>query len=257
MRKALAFIAAILGIGTLSVAIAQTTQPSLVPTPKVQPTPPAAPAQTPATSAHPLTADDVNAWLDGFMSYSLAKDDIAGAVVVVVKDGQILTQKGYGYSDVASHKPVDPDKTLFRPGSVSKLFTWTAVMQLVEQGKLDLDKDVNTYLDFRIPPYNGKPITLRNIMTHTAGFEEVVKDLIAHDPKALMPLGTYVKTHLPERIFEPNEVALAVLRLCDGQRTVQAICEELGKSYNADPVVIMTDVVELLGGLVQKRLVEP
>jgi len=61
----------------------------------------------------------------------------------------------------------------------------------------------------------------------------------------------------PERIFEPNEVALAVLRLCDGQRTVQAICEELGKSYNADPVVIMTDVVELLGGLVQKRLVEP
>jgi pyrroloquinoline quinone biosynthesis protein D len=61
----------------------------------------------------------------------------------------------------------------------------------------------------------------------------------------------------PERIFEPNEVALAVLRLCDGQRTVQAICEELGKSYNADPVVIMTDVVELLGGLVQKRLIEP
>ncbi len=61
----------------------------------------------------------------------------------------------------------------------------------------------------------------------------------------------------PERIFEPNEVALAVLRLCDGQRTVQAICEELGKSYNADPAVIMTDVVELLGGLVQKRLIEP
>ena len=202
MRKALAFIAAILGIGTLSVAIAQTTQPSLVPTPKVQPTPPAAPAETPAAGARPLTADDVNAWLDGFMSYSLAKDDIAGAVVVVVKDGQILTQKGYGYSDVASHKPVDPAKTLFRPGSVSKLFTWTAVMQLVEQGKLDLDKDVNTYLDFKIPPYNGKPITLRNIMTHTAGFEEVIKDLIAHDPKALMPLGTYVKTHLPERVFD-------------------------------------------------------
>src|SRR6478672_872324 len=165
MRKSIAFVAAILGIGGLSVALAQTAQPALAPTPKVEAAPAAAPAETPGTGAHPLTAEDVNAWLDGFMSYSLAKDDIAGAVVVVVKDGKILTQKGYGYADVASHKPVDPAKTLFRPGSVSKLFTWTAVMQLVEQGKLDLDKDVNTYIDFKIPPYDGKPITLRNIMT--------------------------------------------------------------------------------------------
>jgi len=202
MRKAAAFFAAILGIAALSGAIAQTGQ--VPPVPKAAPAPVSAPSVAPAQGARPLTAEDVNAWLDGFMSYSLAKDDIAGAVVVVVKDGQILTQKGYGYADVASHKPVDPAKTLFRPGSVSKLFTWTAVMQLVEQGKLDLDKDVNAYLDFKIPPYHGKPITLRNIMTHTAGFEEVVKDLIAHDPKALMPLGTYVKTHLPERIFEPG-----------------------------------------------------
>src|SRR6476659_4584829 len=202
MRKAAAFFAAILGIGALSAAVAQTGQAPLEPKVAAATVPPA-PATSPA-GAHPLTAEDVNAWLDGFMSYSLAKDDIAGAVVVVVKDGQILTQKGYGYSDVAKQKPVDPAKTLFRPGSVSKLFTWTAVMQLVEQGKLNLDTDVNTYLDFKIPPYDGKPITLRNIMTHTAGFEEVIKDLIAHDPKALMPLGTYVKTHLPERVFAPG-----------------------------------------------------
>jgi CubicO group peptidase (beta-lactamase class C family) len=202
MRKAAAFFAAILGIAALSGAVAQTGQ---VPSESKASTAPAAtPPIAPAQGAHPLTAEDVNAWLDGFMSYSLAKDDIAGAVVVVVKDGQILTQKGYGYADVKAHKPVEPAKTLFRPGSVSKLFTWTAVMQLVEQGKLDLDKDVNTYLDFKIPPYDGKPITLRNIMTHTAGFEEVIRDLIAHDPKALMPLGTYVKTHRPERIFEPG-----------------------------------------------------
>ena len=202
MRKALALVGAILGIGALSAAVAQTGQAP--PIAKVEAAPAATPQAAPAQGAHALTAEDVNAWLDGFMSYSLAKDDIAGAVVVVVKDGQILTQKGYGYADVASHKPVDPAKTLFRPGSVSKLFTWTAVMQLVEQGKLDLDKDVNAYIDFKIPPYQGKPITLRNIMTHTAGFEEVIKDLIAHDPKALMPLGTYVKTHLPERVFAPG-----------------------------------------------------
>ena len=84
--------------------------------------------------------------------------------------GRFLLPKGYGYADVKARKPVDPEDTLFRAGSVSKLFTWTAVMQLVEQGKLDLDADVNTYLDFKIPPRDGKPITLRNLMTHSPGF---------------------------------------------------------------------------------------
>ena len=204
MRKAAAFIAAILGIGSLSVAIAQTPlKTPLVPSPP--PTEVATPPTTPtAQGGHQLTQEDVNAWLDGFMPYALTSGDIAGAVVVVVKDGQILTQKGYGYADVDKRRPVDPARTLFRPGSVSKLFTWTAVMQQVEQGKLDLDRDVNSYLDFKIPPYHGKPITMRNIMTHTAGFEEVIKDLIVHDPKGLMPLDRYVKTHVPERIFAPG-----------------------------------------------------
>ena len=111
------------------------------------------------------------------------------AVVVVVKDGKILFEKGYGYSDVAKRKPVDPESTLFRPGSVSKLFTWTAVMQLVEQGKIDLDADVNKYLDFEIPPLDGKPVTMRNIMTHTSGLEEVLRGLILSDPKEIAPLG--------------------------------------------------------------------
>ena len=94
------------------------------------------------------------------MPYALARGDIPGAVVVVVKDGQIVTQRGYGYADVAKRRRVDPRATLFRPGSISKLFTWTAVMQQVEQGKLNLDADVNQYLDFKIPPYQGKPVTL-------------------------------------------------------------------------------------------------
>ena len=116
-----------------------------------------------------LTQTDVDAWLDGFMPYAMESGDIAGAVVVVVKDGQVLTQRGFGYSDVAKRTRVDPATTLFRIGSVSKLATWTAAMQMVEQGKLDLDADVNQYLDFKIPPYDGKPVTLRNLMTHTAG----------------------------------------------------------------------------------------
>src|SRR6185503_12837630 len=140
---------------------------------------PAVPATSATgTTAPALTKADVDAWLDGYMPYALKAGGIPGAVVVVVKDGQPLTERGFGYSDLATHKPVDPENTLFRPGSVSKLFTWTAVMQQVQAGKLNLDADINNYLDFKIPPRNGKPITLRNLMTHTPGFAETVKYLI-------------------------------------------------------------------------------
>ena len=158
-----------------------------------------------ASAAHSLTADDLRAWLDGFVPIAIQQGDIAGAVVVVVKNGETVAQVGYGYSDVEAGKPVDPEHTLFRVGSVSKLFTWTAVMQLVEQGKLDLDTDVNKYLDFQIPPREGQPITLRNIMTHTAGFEERLVGLIGVDGDPVAPLGEFLKRYIPARIFPPGE----------------------------------------------------
>ena len=140
------------------------------------------------------------------MPLALAQADIAGAVVVVVKDGQILTQRGFGVSDVGTQAPVDPARTLFRVGSVSKLFTWTAVMQQVELGKLDLDADINTYLDFKMPPRDGKPITLRDLMTHTAGFEERAKYLFVPAISDLRPIGDYLKSWVPTRIFPAGEV---------------------------------------------------
>ncbi len=148
----------------------------------------------------PLTADDLNSWLDGYLPYALHTGDIAGAVVAVVKDGQVLTERGYGYSDVAARAPVDPKLTLFRPGSVSKLFTWTAVMQQVEQGKIDLDGDVNQYLDFKIPARDGKPVTMRQLMQHVAGFEEQAKGIMSADPKAL-GFEALLKQWVPERVF--------------------------------------------------------
>jgi CubicO group peptidase (beta-lactamase class C family) len=152
---------------------------------------------------HELTATDLEAFLDGLMPAQLERENIAGAVVAVVKDGKVVLVKGYGYADMEKRKPVTGDATLFRPGSISKLFTWTSVMQLVEQGKLDLDKDVNEYIDFKIPPAFGKPITLRDIMTHTPGFEETVLELFAADAQHTPPLDVYLKRHLPERIFPP------------------------------------------------------
>jgi CubicO group peptidase (beta-lactamase class C family) len=151
-----------------------------------------------------LEATDLNAFLDGYVPYALANGDVAGAVVVVVKDGRILTQRGYGFSDMEKRTPVDPRTTLFRPGSVSKLFTWTAVMQQVEQGKLDLDADVNQYLDFKIPPYQGKPVTLRQILQHTAGFEEAIKGLITNDSDNVTPYDALLKRWIPHRVYAPG-----------------------------------------------------
>jgi CubicO group peptidase (beta-lactamase class C family) len=160
----------------------------------------------PTTVPNELTAPDVQVFLDGLIPTLLEHNDVAGAVVMIVKDGKVLYSHGYGYSDVKSKKPVSVDDTLFRPGSISKLFTCTAVMQLVEQGKLDLDRDVNDYLDFKIPATYSQPITLRRIMTHTAGFEEWGKDLFVPAAADLEPIGEVLPHHLPARIFAPGEM---------------------------------------------------
>jgi CubicO group peptidase (beta-lactamase class C family) len=172
--------------------------------PVVPETPPG--TEIPAVAGHALTATDVETFLDGFVPLQLEQDDIAGATISIVKDGKLLFAKGYGYADVEKKQPVVADATLFRPGSISKLFTWTAVMQLAEQGKLDLDRDVNTYLDFKIPEAFGKPITLKNLLTHTPGFEEVIKDLFV-DVSKQTSLGQYLKTHIPRRIYPPGTVS--------------------------------------------------
>lgn len=151
-----------------------------------------------------LTAADAGAWLDGFMPNAIKQADIAGAVVSVVKDGRVLVERGYGYSDVDNERPMDPEHTLVRPGSISKLFTWTALMQLVEQGKVDLDADVNQYLDFKIPPYDGKPVTVRNLMTHTGGFEETLKHLIGEEGQPMPGFDAILKEWVPTRIFPPG-----------------------------------------------------
>jgi CubicO group peptidase (beta-lactamase class C family) len=178
-------------------ATAAAAQP-LAPTPKPPAAAAAAPALAPAGPA--LNKADLEAWLDGLMPYALQRGDVAGAVVTVVKDGQPILEKGYGYADVAKKTPVTPD-TMFRPGSVSKLFTWTSVMQLVGEGKIDLDKDVNAYLDFKIPARADGPVTMRRLMTHTAGFEETIQGLISGDPKRLDPLDASLKRWVPTRVY--------------------------------------------------------
>ncbi len=151
-----------------------------------------------------LVPADLDTWLDGFMPTALRQNDIAGAVVSVVKGGKVLSSRGFGVSDVETGAPVDPQQTLFRVASVSKTFVWTAVMQLVERGEIDLDADIGEYLDFTVRGEGGMPITVRHLMTHTAGFEETAKNTLFDDPSGLITLETYVKQSVPARIFEPG-----------------------------------------------------
>jgi CubicO group peptidase (beta-lactamase class C family) len=165
---------------------------------------PANPTPTNPGGAHPLTTPDLEAFFDGILPLQLERSDVAGASVLVMKDGVVLLQKGYGYADVKTKKPVDPGSTIFRLASISKLFTWISVMQLVEQGKLDLDTDINRYLDFQIRPAFNKPITLRNLMTHTGGFEETIDDEIITDSKKTVALREYLIHNQPMRLFPPG-----------------------------------------------------
>jgi CubicO group peptidase (beta-lactamase class C family) len=201
--KTSARILAVIVLLLLNCTLLLAQKPEILPPspqkPVTAPTPQQAPQVTPQ-----LTKEDLEAFFDGFIPIELERDDIAGAVVSVVKDGKILFAKGYGYSDVKDRKPVTVDATLFRPGSISKTFMWTAVMQLYEQGKLDLNRDVNDYLDFKIPARFGKPITMKDLMTHTPGLEETIKDLFVANAKDLVPLQQYLLAHEPKEIFPPG-----------------------------------------------------
>jgi len=156
---------------------------------------------------HKLEQADLEAFFDGIIPLQLERSDIAGATVLVMKDGQPILQKGYGYTDLSKKTAVDPATSIFRLASISKLFTWISVMQLVEQGRLKLDTDINNYLDFQIEPAFNKPITLRNLMTHTGGFEEVLRDLLVTDAKQSPPLREWLMDNQPRRLFPPGEVS--------------------------------------------------
>ena len=166
----------------------------------------ASPVSAETTGDGPSDRAEVEAFMDGFIASEMSEKHVPGAVIVLVKDGEVFFSKGYGYADLEKRVPVDPEKTLFHTASVSKLFVWTSVMQLVERGRLSLDADVNEYLDFTIPATYPEPITLKTLMTHTAGFEDRGEALFMLKPEDLISLDAYLKKYLPGRVFPPGEV---------------------------------------------------
>lgn len=161
-------------------------------------------------SAHaaesPTDLPQLSAFLDETIGRQLEELNIPGAAVAVVRGTEVLLVKGWGYADVGKRSPVDGERTLMRPGSASKPITWTAVMQQVERGNIDLSADINTYLDFEIASTFDTPITMAHLLTHTAGFESVEEDLFLLDATAVPGLRDYLVKRMPTRVFPPGEV---------------------------------------------------
>ncbi len=155
----------------------------------------------------PFAATRLEPFVDGVMAGLFRSHHLAGAVVVIVKDGSIRLAKGYGSADMASGRPVDAGSTLFRIASISKLFTWTAVMQLEQEGKVRLNTDVNEYLtQLSVPATYDDPVTLGTLMSHTAGFEDRVLGLITTDVSAVPPFEQVLREELPSRVRPPGRV---------------------------------------------------
>jgi CubicO group peptidase (beta-lactamase class C family) len=181
----------------------------------------------------------------------IAKKDLeenVGSVITVVHDGRVVFSKGYGSANLETKKMVDPAKTLFRVGSISKTFTAIAVMQLVEQGKLELDADINTYLKaFKVVSPFGKPITLRHLLTHTAGFQESSEQIFFEQPQDMGTLEQSLANRLPKLVRPPgmapmysnHGVALAgyIVEVVSGEPYAQYvqrhILEPLGMTHSS------------------------
>jgi CubicO group peptidase (beta-lactamase class C family) len=157
----------------------------------------------PSMEIDPARLAGLPSFIDGVMAEEIAARDVGGAVVTAVYRGKVLFTKGYGFADAEAGTRVDPERTLFRPGSVSKLLTWTALMQQVEAGKVDLDADVNRYLDFKIPDGWSRPIKVRDLFTHTAGFGDQI-GITAASLAELQPYRSWMKTHIAMRVREPG-----------------------------------------------------
>ncbi len=155
-----------------------------------------------------IESNELSAFIDGVISTILEERKIAGASVVIIHDNEVLVKKGYGYADIDNHIKVNPDSTLFRIGSISKLFTWIALMQQIEKGKLTLDADINTYIEnFKIPETFQEPITIRSLLSHTPGFEDKLLYLFVKSPEEMKTIEEIFLKQMPKRVREPMKYA--------------------------------------------------
>lgn len=160
--------------------------------------------ETPAAvSIEPSTLESLPGFIDGVVTQQIASREVFAAIVTVVHDGEVVMNRGYGFADAENGIRVDPESTLFRPGSISKMFTWIALMQQIEQGQVSLDDDVNEHLDFTIEPFDGQPIRVRDLFAHTPGLSDV-GGFTSDDADELVDYKEWTRQNLPERLWAPG-----------------------------------------------------
>ena len=168
-------------------------------------------AQAPRlASGEPIPPAELEAFVDATVQLGMDEQHVAGVAVSVVQNGRVVLNKGYGFASFDPLRPVDPDTTLFRIGSITKTFTWILAMRAVEAGKLDLDAPINRYLppDLQVPDEGfAQPIRMRDLMTHSAGFEDRFAGILfIFDPTRIVPLESYLRDYRTHRVREPGVV---------------------------------------------------
>lgn len=136
-------------------------------------------------------------FIDPLITVQMAKENIPGAVFLLVQNGKIIYQRGYGFANVSRRQAVDPETTIWRIGSISKVFTATAVVQLADRGRYRLADDVNRYLTrFKVPATFPEPVTFQHLLTHTGGFDEIRPGTRAETAAGLLSLGDFLQGKL-------------------------------------------------------------
>jgi len=201
---------------------AAATAPATTPTAR----PPAVPHAVTAVAAPPpaprapgarlqpgqtMAPAELEAFVDGLVKPAMARQHVAGVTVAVVQNGQLLLKKGYGFASLSPERAVDPDRTLFRLGSISETFTWIGLMKEVEAGRIRLDRPVNLYLPERLRVRDqgfGEPVRVVDLMAHAAGFEDrAFGHRIEEDPDYVRPLDLYLRRERPRRVRPPGKVS--------------------------------------------------
>ncbi|MBN1451655.1 MAG: serine hydrolase, partial [Anaerolineales bacterium] len=158
-------------------------------------------------AASTVTPEAVEDFMDGFAAEYMPTLEVPGMAFVMVKDGAVFFSKGYGYADLENRVPFDPEQTIVRAGSIVKTITALALLQLSEQGKIDLDADVNQYLThFQIPDTFNEPITARQLLHYTAGLDSRFIGIRAKNADEVLPLAEYLARRLPTRTRPPGEI---------------------------------------------------
>jgi CubicO group peptidase (beta-lactamase class C family) len=159
------------------------------------------------------------AWSDSLVGTAIARGTFPGAVVVVVRKDEPAFIKGYGVSSVARRDPIDPDRTMLQIGSITKVFTAIIALQLVDEGRLDLQADVAKYLKrFRLQRPDLGKLTIRDLLTHQAGFDSSLIGTLFDDPGKVEETPEqlrrmFIRVRPPREITSYDNLAVGLLGL--------------------------------------------